>query len=79
VSERQELEGVSREEKTQGRTLAMLKEKEHGLQEKLATRTEDLNAQKKKKREVCCLLSSPTLQLSFGYSWMSKFQDCMRS
>jgi structural maintenance of chromosome 1 len=52
VDERQQLEALTREEKTTSRSLAQLKEKQDGMEEKKATRTQELEAQNEKKAEV---------------------------
>ena len=61
VDERQSLETLTREEKTAGRILAQLSEKEQGFEEKTATRTEELHQQNTKREEVglpSCLATS---------------------
>ncbi|KAJ3549243.1 hypothetical protein NMY22_g966 [Coprinellus aureogranulatus] len=52
VDERQQLETLSREEKTASRTLAQLTERNAGFEEKKKTRSEDLQAQLAKKAEL---------------------------
>jgi hypothetical protein len=52
VDERQSLETLTREEKTAGRILAQLSEKEQGFDEKKTTRSEELHQQNAKREEV---------------------------
>lgn len=76
VDERQQLETLTRDEKTTGRTLAQLTERRQNLEEKNVTRNEDLNAQSGKRAEVCCSPStSHALLISsiLAYSWRQKY------
>jgi structural maintenance of chromosome 1 len=52
VDERQQLETLTRDEKTTNRTLAQLTEKRQGFEEKISTRNEDLNTQTGRRVEV---------------------------
>ncbi|KAF8957847.1 condensin complex subunit SMC1 [Flammula alnicola] len=52
VDERQSLETLTREEKTAGRALSQLSEKEQGFEEKKATRADELNTQNEKRQEL---------------------------
>ncbi|KAE9404591.1 condensin complex subunit SMC1 [Gymnopus androsaceus JB14] len=52
IEERQKLEKLLREEKSGGRSLNALKEKQQGLEEKRDSRSEDLTAQNAKKVEL---------------------------
>ncbi|KAF8630781.1 hypothetical protein AX15_002729 [Amanita polypyramis BW_CC] len=52
VDERQSLETLTREEKTVSRSLAQLKEKQEGLEEKKETRMGELETQNEKKSEL---------------------------
>ena len=52
VDERQQLEALSREEKTANRTLVQLTERNAGFEEKKNTRSEDLQVQLGKKSEL---------------------------
>jgi structural maintenance of chromosome 1 len=52
VDERQQLETLTRDEKTTNRTLVQLTERRQGFEEKIATRNEDLSTQTGKRAEV---------------------------
>ncbi len=52
MDERQNLDTLTREEKTATRALAQLTEKQQGLEEKMNTRSDDLATQTAKKDEV---------------------------
>ena len=57
-----------REEKTTSRSLAQLKEKQDGMEEKKATRTQDLQAQSEKKAEVNTISEFVYIYLTPGFS-----------
>ncbi|TEB34053.1 condensin complex subunit SMC1 [Coprinellus micaceus] len=64
VDERQQLETLSREEKTANRTLAQLTERNAGFEEKKKTRSEDLHVQQDKKSELDLKLASLQAELA---------------
>jgi structural maintenance of chromosome 1 len=58
IDERQSLDTLTRDEKIASRTLTQLTERQQGLEEKRATRSEELTTQTSKKAEVGCTMSS---------------------
>ncbi|EKM82180.1 hypothetical protein AGABI1DRAFT_36117 [Agaricus bisporus var. burnettii JB137-S8] len=76
VDERQQLETLTRDEKTTSRTLAQLTERRQNLEEKNATRSEDLNAQSGKRAEVCC---SPKLEAEADEKLQAVYQQLLQA
>ncbi|KAF8068609.1 condensin complex subunit SMC1 [Lyophyllum atratum] len=64
IDERQQLERLTRDEKTVSRTLAQLIERESGLREKRDTRAEELTTQTEKKAELEAKITSLQAELA---------------